>query len=325
MRLFLSHIHEESQLALCIKQWVETTFTERIEVFCSSDSIAFAQDANFLRKLLKELRKSDLLLLLASSRSLQRPWINFEAGCAWVRDLEIVPLCHSGQKRGSLPLPLALFTAIEILDPKGCEDFLNILRVRLGETRLVPVASRMADELKDAAVRDAKREREPFVHPLDGLPFALLETFCRVYQAEKMPGRLSAVADDSSASNGKARCAFVADRGNHLLFGPYEPVAKAGEYVAFFALKIGEHASLGPIALLDIVGSQYVTRQIYRGDFPRRGSYHGFALPFTIKGDESRDMEYRVLAEDRSGEIWIDFVAVCRAEELPPSLQERIT
>ncbi|HEX9940370.1 MAG TPA: TIR domain-containing protein [Thermoanaerobaculia bacterium] len=322
LQLFLSHIHEEAQLALRLKRWIETTFSDRIEVFVSSDRGAFARDANWLRKLSGALRTTDLLLLLASPRSLQRPWINFEAGCAWVRDTDIIPLCHSGQRKEALPLPLSLFNAVEILEPSGCEEFLEGLRIRLQETHLAPVSfTQMAQELRDSATDDERARRAAFRDPLDGLPYTLLENFCKIYQAEDLPGRLSAIVRDPEASTGQARHAFVEDRVEHLVFGPYAPLEKNGKHVAFFGLKLGEIASFGPVALLDVVGGHYATRHLYGGDFPKRASYHTFAVYFVV--DELRDMEYRVLAEPHAGDTWIDFIAVASIGDLPPRLRER--
>jgi hypothetical protein len=52
--------------------------------------------------------------VLCSKASIQRSWVQFEVGAAWIRDRPILPLCHSGLKPHDLPLPLSLLESSEI-------------------------------------------------------------------------------------------------------------------------------------------------------------------------------------------------------------------
>jgi DNA-binding MarR family transcriptional regulator len=54
------------------------------------------------------------MIILCSPSSIIRPWINFEAGCAWIRKIPIINLCHSGVDRGDLPEPLSRFQNLNI-------------------------------------------------------------------------------------------------------------------------------------------------------------------------------------------------------------------
>jgi hypothetical protein len=46
-----------------------------------------------------------------------RQWISFETGSAHLRDIPIIPLCHSGLASNQLPVPLSVFQAILLCEP----------------------------------------------------------------------------------------------------------------------------------------------------------------------------------------------------------------
>lgn len=62
------------------------------------------------------LSKCAIELILCSPKSVKRPWINFEAGAGWVREIPVIPLCHSGMTPSELPIPLNLLQAANISD-----------------------------------------------------------------------------------------------------------------------------------------------------------------------------------------------------------------
>src|ERR1700760_2748962 len=97
--VFLSHITEEAKLAVLIKDWVESTFSGHVGVFVSSSPEDIAPGENWLTKIDGSLDKTQLLIILCSPASVLRPWINFEAGCGWIKRVPILPICHSGQSK----------------------------------------------------------------------------------------------------------------------------------------------------------------------------------------------------------------------------------
>ncbi len=75
------------------------------------------------------LKTCNLLLIICSPSSLTRPWINFEAGCGWVKGIKMIPICHSGQKKDQLPFPFSLLQGIELEDKKFAQLFLEALAI----------------------------------------------------------------------------------------------------------------------------------------------------------------------------------------------------
>ena len=94
--VFISHISEEALLAEELKDIVESTFLGQYSVFVSSDSESIRPGDNWLEKINSSIEDAKLMLILCSKMSVGRPWINFEAGCGWVKRIPIIPICHSG-------------------------------------------------------------------------------------------------------------------------------------------------------------------------------------------------------------------------------------
>ncbi len=113
MQIFISHISEENPLALVMKDWLESSFPQ-IKVFVSSDPDDIPAGTKWLNKISDALKESTLLIILYSPQSTLRPWINFEAGCGWVKDIPIMPICHSGLRVSQIGAPISSFQGLEI-------------------------------------------------------------------------------------------------------------------------------------------------------------------------------------------------------------------
>jgi hypothetical protein len=131
MKVFISHITEEASLALALKRFIERKFRE-VSVFASSDVGDLTPGDQWLEKLHAELRECRVLLLMCSRSSLVRPWIHFEAGCAWIRATKVIPVCHSGQRNDQLPYPFRLFQGVQLEDEHGLPSVLATLAKLLG-------------------------------------------------------------------------------------------------------------------------------------------------------------------------------------------------
>src|SRR5947209_1191798 len=109
--VFISHIMEEKEIALALKRLVESTFLNMIEVFVSSDPTSIKLGRKWLDEITYALKHCSVEIILASPASVKRPWINFEGGSGWVREIPVIPLCHSGMIPSKLPAPLGTLQA----------------------------------------------------------------------------------------------------------------------------------------------------------------------------------------------------------------------
>ena len=112
--IFLSHMHEERDIAIILKTLLESSFLDAINVFVSSDNSSNSLGEKWLDKITTELKGCKAMIILCSKISVQRPWINFEAGAGWIRDIPVIPICYAGITKGELPIPLNTLNAIEM-------------------------------------------------------------------------------------------------------------------------------------------------------------------------------------------------------------------
>jgi len=118
-RIFISHVSEEAGVATTLKEALSSDFLGLVDIFVSSDAQSIAAGEDWLHSIETALENSALLLILCSPQSIKRPWINFEAGAAWMRKIPLVPLCHAGLTPHDLPMPLSLRQGVLLADADG--------------------------------------------------------------------------------------------------------------------------------------------------------------------------------------------------------------
>lgn len=120
-RAFLSHISEEAGAASVLKNALDRDFLGMLKVFVSSDTESISAGEDWLESIQQAIMQSTMVIVLCSPESVYRPWIQFEAGAAWMRDIPIIPICHRDLKVADLPMPLSLRQGLALNDPKGLE------------------------------------------------------------------------------------------------------------------------------------------------------------------------------------------------------------
>ncbi|MDY6965500.1 MAG: toll/interleukin-1 receptor domain-containing protein [Halobacteriota archaeon] len=109
--IFISHIVEEKEVAIAFKELIENGFLRMVEVFVSSDEESIQMGQKWLDKITNALKTCTVKVIICSSKSVYKPWINFEAGAGWIKDIPIIPICHSGMEPSKLPVPINLLQA----------------------------------------------------------------------------------------------------------------------------------------------------------------------------------------------------------------------
>ena len=106
--IFISHITEEKELAKLLADFIKKSYLNMFDVFVSSDGESIASGDRWIETIDKALNSCVIQVSLCSPFSIQRPWINFEAGASWIRRIPVIPICHSGLSKSNLPVPLSL-------------------------------------------------------------------------------------------------------------------------------------------------------------------------------------------------------------------------
>jgi hypothetical protein len=101
VQAFVSHTGEEAPIALTLRAAIDRDFLGILQVFVSAETEDVGAGENWLQAVEAALQDSSIFLVLCSPTSISRPWINFEAGAAWILGTPIIPLCHAGLARTS--------------------------------------------------------------------------------------------------------------------------------------------------------------------------------------------------------------------------------
>lgn len=123
--LFISHISEEKETASLLKEFFENAFLDAIEVFVSSNEKSITYGAKWLDRITTALQSCNMMLILCSKKSVQRPWINYEAGFGNGRDVDVIPVCYAGQDKGQLPAPLSFYQGLNLFDSGVLESLME--------------------------------------------------------------------------------------------------------------------------------------------------------------------------------------------------------
>ncbi len=150
MIIFISHIQQESQVAQVLKKWIESAFADRCEVLLGTDPENIPELCQYLEKNDEAFLEVKALIILCSPQSVQKAWISFEAGCAWMRKIFILPLCCAGMSPSDLSPPLSAFSSLDMTQKDFGQKIMLTLAQELGISRLPALQYRqMEEELKE--------------------------------------------------------------------------------------------------------------------------------------------------------------------------------
>jgi hypothetical protein len=121
----MSFIHEEEGAARAVHNFIRKILGNSIDTFRSSDETAIYAGEEWMARIFEELKTAKVLISMLSPISVGRPWINFEAGAAWMGSSKVIPVCFNGLTIGELPKPYSSLQAVEINTHEGAYYFVS--------------------------------------------------------------------------------------------------------------------------------------------------------------------------------------------------------
>jgi hypothetical protein len=113
-RVFISFVHEEVDYAQAVQSFITRMLGTDVTPFLSSDKLQIYAGEKWIDRIMDELKDALVVLLILSEESVKRPWVNFEAGAAWTRDIAIIPVCILGFTKEELPKPYSSLQAVDL-------------------------------------------------------------------------------------------------------------------------------------------------------------------------------------------------------------------
>jgi hypothetical protein len=145
--VFISYIHHDEIAARALSIFLEAKLPEGSLVFTAGNRLRLGDD--WLERIRRALTSAKIVLALFSPESIDRPWVNFEAGGAWFsKNKTLIPVCIGGLKPAHLPKPYSNIQGIDLQDRECIRDFVEELWKILSPGKSPPPFAR-----KDAEVQ----------------------------------------------------------------------------------------------------------------------------------------------------------------------------
>ena len=116
--VFISFIHEEERIAQTVQVYLKKHLQRHLAqgVFVSADDWQVFAGEIWLDRIEQELREARVVILMLSPQSVQRPWINFEGGAAWLAHKAVIPVCFHDLTKGQMPKPYSGIQSLDLPD-----------------------------------------------------------------------------------------------------------------------------------------------------------------------------------------------------------------
>jgi hypothetical protein len=173
-RLFLSHAATDATLAHYLADTLRQS-TPELKVFVASKAGDIPTGADWLDTIETELRQADAYLLLLTPVSVERFWLWYESGAAWMAGRPIIPVTAAGLEKSRVPYPLGARQALALDVPAD----VVVLASDLGTTISEP--ERFCEVVADISKALPRADRSSYIGvevgeqffawagPLDGL------------------------------------------------------------------------------------------------------------------------------------------------------------
>jgi hypothetical protein len=125
--VFVSYAHEDAPFASALKDWLEDSLLGSINVFVSSHRANVQYGDVWFDNVRENLRRAAICICLVSPHSIERRWLYFESGAAFLKEIPVVPICLGGVKIKDLQQPLNFSEALELPDQEGESSLLTMV------------------------------------------------------------------------------------------------------------------------------------------------------------------------------------------------------
>ena len=156
-QVFISFIHEEVKYAQTVQAFITQIFDANVKPFLSSDQFQVYAGEKWIDRIMDELKEARVVLLMLSEESVKRPWVNFEAGAAWTRNIVTIPICLRGLCKDGLPKP---YSSLQAVDLKSYDDHEYLARSIAHHLGIPEPMSFFATALSAIGGLESKKEAE---------------------------------------------------------------------------------------------------------------------------------------------------------------------
>ena len=125
--IFFSHSSKDKAILSKLKKKIDRMTGNSIDIFLSSDGQSIPFGRNWVSKMEEALNSASLMFVFVSPNSLTSNWIYFEAGHAYSKDIDVVPVGIMGIDLGSIQPPLGLLQGFNLDKKDALANIISII------------------------------------------------------------------------------------------------------------------------------------------------------------------------------------------------------
>lgn len=131
--VFFSHSSRDSVPLFCLKEIIIKKTGGSVDIFLSSDGQSIPFGHNWVHSIENALKSAQLVFVFLTPSSLAKPgWINFEAGHAYSKDIQVVPVGLFGVGIENISPPLSLLQGFNINSRSSASNIIAIINKIFG-------------------------------------------------------------------------------------------------------------------------------------------------------------------------------------------------
>lgn len=161
--VFISHAYADMDLALLLKKALSIAFPSAT-IFDSSDPSSTQPRSEWVNQVLQHLQKAAVVVVIATERSMRRPWVWFEAGAAWGSPPNFITCCIGSMHQSKLPPPFLNYTALNLTDPRELDLLCADVAKHFGEPAKLPALEELGmrlSQIEESIVREQRALEDP--------------------------------------------------------------------------------------------------------------------------------------------------------------------
>jgi hypothetical protein len=124
--LFFSHSSKDKELVLSLKNKIDKVTGGVLDIFMSSDGQSIPFGSNWIHKIEEGLNNAKIMFVFVTENSIISNWIYFEAGFAYSKGIEVIPV-GIGIDIGALKAPLNLLQGFNIISGDSLNNFITVI------------------------------------------------------------------------------------------------------------------------------------------------------------------------------------------------------
>ena len=132
--IFISYTAADEEIARNFKDCLDDAFLNQFNVFLSAVDIDAG--AEWRKVVHSKLQECTLLIVIATSRSAHRAWINYEVGAASIQDKKVIAVVSPDYSHKMLPSTYDTRQAVDASKPRELTKLLDALNKYLPETKV---------------------------------------------------------------------------------------------------------------------------------------------------------------------------------------------